>query len=77
MSIATARGRLTSEVTSPVDRATTVLCSCCVDIYPLSCIVLTLLALLLMPKKGIKTISAARGRVRPEVKSPFDCLTPI
>jgi hypothetical protein len=24
-----------------------------------------------------KTISAARGRARPEVKSPFDCLTPI
>jgi hypothetical protein len=26
---------------------------------------------------GRKTISAARGRARPEVKSPFDCLTPI
>jgi hypothetical protein len=24
-----------------------------------------------------KTISAARGRARPEVKSPFDCLTPV
>jgi hypothetical protein len=24
-----------------------------------------------------KTISAARERARPEVKSPFDCLTPI
>jgi hypothetical protein len=28
-------------------------------------------------ENGRKTISAARGRVRPEVKSPFDCLTPI
>jgi hypothetical protein len=28
-------------------------------------------------ENGIKTISADRGRVRPEVKSPFDFLTPI
>jgi hypothetical protein len=28
-------------------------------------------------ENGRKTISAARGRVRPEVKSPFDILTPI
>jgi hypothetical protein len=28
-------------------------------------------------ENGRKTISAARGRVRPEVKSPFDSLTPI
>jgi hypothetical protein len=28
-------------------------------------------------ENGRKTISAARGRVRPEVKSPFDCSTPI
>jgi hypothetical protein len=28
-------------------------------------------------ENGRKTISAARGRARPEVKSPFDCLTPI
>jgi hypothetical protein len=28
-------------------------------------------------ENGRKTISAARGRVRPEVKSPFDFSTPI
>jgi hypothetical protein len=28
-------------------------------------------------ENGRKTISAARGRARSEVKSPFDCLTPI
>jgi hypothetical protein len=28
-------------------------------------------------ESGRKTISAARGLARPEVKSPFDCLTPI
>jgi hypothetical protein len=28
-------------------------------------------------ENGVKTISVARGRVIPEVKSPFDCLTPI
>jgi hypothetical protein len=50
MSISTARGRLTPEVTSPVDRATTVFYSCFVDIYRLSCTVSTLLALLLLPK---------------------------
>jgi hypothetical protein len=31
----------------------------------------------LIAENGGKTISAARGRVRPEVKSPFDSLTPI
>jgi hypothetical protein len=50
MSISTARGRLIPEVTSPVNRATTVFCSCFVDIYRLSCTVSTLLALLLLPK---------------------------
>jgi hypothetical protein len=50
MSISTARGRLTPEVTSPVDRATTVFYSCFVDIYRLSCTVSTLLGLLLLPK---------------------------
>jgi hypothetical protein len=78
ISISTARGRLTPEVTSPVDRATTVFYSCFIDIYRLSCTVSTLLALLIViAENGRKTISAARGRVRPEVKSPFDCLTPI
>jgi hypothetical protein len=50
ISISTARGRLTPEVTSPVDRATTVFYSCFIDIYRLSCTVSKLLALLLMPK---------------------------
>jgi hypothetical protein len=50
ISISAARGRLTPEATSPVDRATTVFYSCFVDICRLSCTVLTLLALLLLPK---------------------------
>jgi hypothetical protein len=50
ISISTARGRLTPEVTSPIDRATTVFYSCFVDIYRLSCTVSTLFALLLLPK---------------------------
>jgi hypothetical protein len=52
---------LTPQVTSPVDRATTVFYSCFVDIHRLSCTVSTLLALFLVPKNGGKTISAARG----------------
>jgi hypothetical protein len=77
MSISTATGRLTPEVTSPVDRATTVFYSCFVDIYRLSCTVSTLLRAFVIAENGRKTISAARGCARPEVKSPFDCLTPI
>jgi hypothetical protein len=50
ISISAARERLTPEVTSPVDRATTVFYSCFIDIYRLSCTVSTLLALLLLPK---------------------------
>jgi hypothetical protein len=50
ISISTARGRLTPELTPPVDRATTVFYSYFVDIYRLSCTVSTLLALLLLPK---------------------------
>ncbi len=50
MSISTARGRLTPEVTSPVDGVTTVFYSCFVDIYRLSRTVSTLLALLLLAK---------------------------
>jgi hypothetical protein len=50
MSISTARGRLTPEVTSPVDMATPVFYSCFVDIYRASCNVSTLLALLLLQK---------------------------
>jgi hypothetical protein len=76
MSISTARGRLTPEVTSPVDRAITVFYSCFVDIYRLSCTVSTLLALLLLPKMAERRFRPLGG-VRPEVKSPFDSLTPI
>jgi hypothetical protein len=50
MSISTANGRLTPEVTSPADRAITVLYSCFVDIYRLSCTVSMLFALLILPK---------------------------
>jgi hypothetical protein len=50
MSNSTARGRLRPEVTSAVDRATTVFYSCFTDIYRPSCAVSTLLALLLLPK---------------------------
>jgi hypothetical protein len=50
MSISIARGRLTPEVMSPVDRATTVFSSCFVDIYSLSRTVSTLIAHLLLPK---------------------------
>jgi hypothetical protein len=50
MSISTARGRLTPEVTSPVDRVTTVFSSCFVDIYRLYCTVSALFALSLLPK---------------------------
>jgi hypothetical protein len=75
MSISTARGRLMPEVPSPVDRATTVFYSCFVGSYRLSSTVSTLLAFLFIAKNGGKTISAARGRAIPEVKSPFDSLT--
>jgi hypothetical protein len=50
MSISTARGRLRTEMRSTADRATTVFSSCFVDIYRLSCTVLTLLALFLLLK---------------------------
>jgi hypothetical protein len=59
MSISTARGRLTPEVTSPVDSATTVFCSCFIDIYRLYCTVSTLLALLLL-------LRMAERRFRPQ-----------
>jgi hypothetical protein len=50
ISISTAWGRLIPEVTLPVDRATTVLYSCFVEIYCLSCTVSTILALFLLPE---------------------------
>jgi hypothetical protein len=77
MSISTARGRLTLEVTSPVIRATTVFYSCFADIYHLSCTVSTLLALFLLPKMVERRFRPLGGRVRPEVTSPIDSLTPF
>jgi hypothetical protein len=76
ISISTARGRLIPEVTSSVDRATTVFYACFVDIYRLSCTVSTLLALFIA-ENGRKTISVASKRETPEVKSRFDSFTPI
>jgi hypothetical protein len=67
-------GHLTAEVRSPVDRATTVPYSCFVDNCRLFFTVSTLLALFIA-EDGEKTISAARERVTPEVKSPCDSLT--
>jgi hypothetical protein len=76
ISISTARGRLTPEVTSPVDRATTVFYSCFIYIY-VFLYRFDVISAFVIAENGRKTISAARGRARPEVKSPFDCLTPI
>jgi hypothetical protein len=50
MSISAARGRLIPEVTSQINRTTTVFYSCFVDIYRLSCTVSTLLAFSLLPE---------------------------
>jgi hypothetical protein len=61
ISISTARGRLTPEVTSPVNRATTVFYSCFVDTYRLSCTVSTLLALLLLPKMAERRFQQVGG----------------
>jgi hypothetical protein len=74
-SISTARERLKPEVASPVDRATTVFCACFVDIYRLSLYCYNVISAFLIAENGGKTILAARGRVRPEVKSPFDSLS--
>jgi hypothetical protein len=76
MSISTARGRLTPGVTSPVDRATTVFYSCYRHL-PSILYRFDVISAFVIAENGRKTISAARGRVRPEVKSPFDCLTAI
>jgi hypothetical protein len=75
MWISTARGRLTPEVTSPVDRVTTVFFSCFVDIYRLSCYRFDVIGAFVIAEKDRNTISAARGRARLEMKSPFDSLT--
>jgi hypothetical protein len=77
ISISTARGRLTPEVTSPVDRATTVFYSCFRRHLPSILYRFDVISAFVIAENGRKTISAARGRARPEVKSPFDSLTPI
>jgi hypothetical protein len=77
ISISTARGRPRPEVTSPVDRATTVFYACFIDIYRLSCTVSTLLALLLLPKMAKRRFRPLGGVLERKVKSPFDCLIPI
>jgi hypothetical protein len=61
ISISTARGRLTPEVMTLVDRATTVFFSCFVDIYCLSCTVSTLLGLLLLPKMAERRVRQLGG----------------
>jgi hypothetical protein len=61
ISISTARGRLTPEVTSPIDKVTTVFYSCFIDIYRLSCTVSTLLALLLLPKMAERGLRPLGG----------------
>jgi hypothetical protein len=76
MSISTARGRLISEVTSPVDTATMVFYSFCR--HALSILYLfDVISAFLIVGNGGETILAARERVRPEVKSPSASLTPI
>jgi hypothetical protein len=77
MSISTARGRLRPEVTSPVDRATTVFLFEFCRHLPSILYCYDVIRAFVIAEKGRKTISAARGRARPEVKSPFDSLTPI
>jgi hypothetical protein len=77
MLISTVRRRLIPAVTSLVDRVTTVLFSCFVDNYCLSCTVSTLLAIFLLPKMAERRISAARGCVTLEVKSLSNSLTLI
>jgi hypothetical protein len=76
ISISTARGRLTPEVTSQVDRATMVFYSCLLHL-PSILYRFDVISSFVIAGNGRKTISAARGRSKPEVKSPFDSLTPI
>jgi hypothetical protein len=77
MSISTSVGHLISEAMSPVDTATIVFYSCFVDIHRLSVHPFDVISVLLIAENGGKTLSAARRRVRPQVKSLFDSLTPV
>jgi hypothetical protein len=66
------------EVTSPVDRATLVFYSCFADNNRTSILNrFDVISACLIAENDGKTISAARGRVRPEVKSLFDSFNPI
>jgi hypothetical protein len=76
ISISSARGRLRPEVTSPVDGAALVSCSCSSDIF---CYVVPFRRCdaFRLAKNGGMTTLAAMGRARPEMTSSFDSLTPI
>jgi hypothetical protein len=72
ISISTARGRLTPEETSPVDRATTVFLFVFYRHLPSILYRFDVISAFVIAENGRKTISAARGRA-----TPFDSLTPI
>jgi hypothetical protein len=77
MSISTARGRLTPEVTSPVDRVDHGFLFVFCRHLPSILYRFDVISAFVIAENSRNTISAARGRVRPEVKSPFDSLTRI
>jgi hypothetical protein len=76
MFISTARGRLIPEVTSPFDSDYGFLFVFHLYIPSIFYHLGVIRAFLVAENDG-KTFSAANGRVRPEVKSPFDFLIPI
>jgi hypothetical protein len=76
-SISTARGRLRPEVTSPVNRVDHGFLFIFGRHLPSILYRFDVIRAFVIVENGRKTISAARGRVRPEVKLPFDSLTPI
>jgi hypothetical protein len=77
-SISTAMGRLRPEIRPPIERATTVFYSYFVDNYRVSSLhPFDVISVFIVAENGGKTISAARGRVRPKMTSPFDFLTQI
>jgi hypothetical protein len=76
MSISTAQRRLVPEVTSSVDRATTVFYLYFVDIQSILCH-FDVISAFLTVDNGAKLISIATGCDRPEVTSPSDYLAMI
>jgi hypothetical protein len=76
ISISTARGHLTPEVTSPGDSDHGFRFVFCGHL-PFILYRFDVVSTFVIAENGRMTISAARGRVRLEVKSPFDSLTPI